>query len=72
MILKETQRYSFFTFRFMAPCLEMKIRHLYGCFWTIETRLADHFGPDVVVAHMQGPAGDIPVGSSETGIVLRN
>lgn len=34
----------------------------------IETRLADHFGPDVVVAHIQGPAGDIsPVGSANNG-----
>jgi neutral ceramidase len=34
----------------------------------IEIRLADRFGPDVVVAHIQGPAGDIsPVGSSMHG-----
>ena len=34
----------------------------------IEIRLADQFGPDVVVAHIQGPAGDIsPVGSSVNG-----
>lgn len=34
----------------------------------IEIRLADHFGPEVVVAHIQGPAGDIsPVGSSKNG-----
>jgi len=37
----------------------------------IETRLNDYFGPEVVVAHIQGPAGDIsPSGYREYGHVF--